>query len=509
MEHLHHFDLVQDPFQNEPDLRFFFPSETHRRAQLRVDRALRQSKGLVVLVGEGGTGKSLLARSMFEELEEEMFESSLLVMMQGTADAVSVLRRFCAQLGLEETPSERPALLNALYEQLAIVREDGRHTVLIIDDAHVLGRDAMAEIVGLLNLEYEDRRLLSLLLVGMPELDEMIGAMPSVAERVDVRVQLEPMTEGEATAYLEHRVRSAGCKGDVFESSATKAIYTLGGGRPRRMNTLADNALFEAFLAGRKQVGEDDVRRAGSDLSYADPVNSIAPTPQPATASASAPAPAPAAAAGAAAALDMPAEPEPFAAPTELAIDSFDALEGSFEAAPLQPPTAASAPLPAADPVSPAPDPALSHSGMALPEPEGIDPVFHEPQQAGEPGPGQPQSTVLMDVPGVDAAESTSGDLDLASLLGDDGPTAAPPAGIADAGETMDELQLDSPIQLEDPAEDSFPSFTAENSAQPMVEATRLALPDEDPFASSQAPIPTETTDSDEIDDLFVELLED
>ena len=106
MEHLHHFNLSQDPFQNEPDLRFFFPSETHRRAQLRVDRALRQSKGLVVLVGEGGTGKSLLARSMFEELEEEMFESSLLVMMQGTADANSVLRRFCAQLGLEDPPSE-------------------------------------------------------------------------------------------------------------------------------------------------------------------------------------------------------------------------------------------------------------------------------------------------------------------------------------------------------------------------------------------------------------------
>ena len=126
-----------------------------------------------VLAGEGGTGKSLLARSIFEALEEEVFEASLLMMMHGTADAVSVLRRLCTQLGVDEPPIERPALLAALYEQLAIVREDGRHSVLIIDDSQVLGSEAMAEIGGLLNLEYEDRRLLSLLLVGSPDLDDI------------------------------------------------------------------------------------------------------------------------------------------------------------------------------------------------------------------------------------------------------------------------------------------------------------------------------------------------
>lgn len=268
MEHFHEFDLNQDPFQNEPDLRFFCASPTHRRAKLRVDRALRQSKGLVVLAGEGGTGKSLLARSIFEELEEEVFESSLMVMMQGTADSVSVLRRFSAQLGMEEPPTDRSELLAVLYDQLAVVREDGRHAVLIIDDAHVLGQDAMAEIAGLLSFEYEDRRLISLLLVGLPELDEIVAAVPALAERVDVRVRLDALSEGEAAAYLAHRVEVAGGTPEIFEASAVKAIYALGQGRPRRMNTLADNALFEAFLSGHEQVSEEDVHLASDDLPF-------------------------------------------------------------------------------------------------------------------------------------------------------------------------------------------------------------------------------------------------
>jgi type II secretory pathway predicted ATPase ExeA len=467
VEHLHHFDLAQDPFQNEPDLRFFCESETHRRAQLRVDRALRQSKGLVVLAGEGGTGKSMLARRMFEELEEEMFESSLLIMMQGTADAVSVLRRFCAQLGLEDAPMDRPSLLGALYEQLAIVREDGRHAVLIIDDAHVLGREAMAEIAGLLNLEYEDRRLLSLLLVGMPELDEIIADVPSLAERVDVHVRLEALSEAESTTYLAHRIQAAGGNPQVFEPSAMKAIYTLGGGRPRRMNTLGDNALFEAFLAGRGSVSEDDVRRAGADLSFT-PIAA----PQPAAARASAPAPETPPIASA------PQEmPELFAAATELALDSR--------------------------PSEPVSDPLGDSIAMAgfetrMPEPPTPEPSFGEPQ---------PQTTVLMnDLSRPDPNSMSSSGIDLASLLGDDGPSDAP-RGFPGTGDTMDELQLDVPVNPGDSAGDSFPSFTADNSAGPMAEATRLAVPEQDSFSRRLAS--TETTETDEIDDLFVELLDD
>ncbi len=439
MEHLHHFDLAQDPFQNEPDLRFLCASETHRSAQLRVDRALRQNKGFVVLAGEGGTGKSLLARCLFEELEEEMFEASLLIMMQGTADAVSVLRRFCAQLGLEDPPRDRPELLSALYEQFAIVREDGRHAVLIIDDAHVLGRDAMTEIAGLLNLEYEDRRLLSLLLVGLPELDEIVASVPSLAERVDVHVRMQPLSEGEAAAYLAHRVQVAGGNPQIFEAGATKAVFTLGRGRPRRMNALADNALFEAFLAGRKQISEQDVRRAGADLSF---------EPQAIAQAVSAPALlAPVAPA-------VPSAPTPLAAVAELAFDLMDSV----------------VPTPAA----------------AEPEPHA--------------------DLLIDDLANVEAASMSSGNLDLASRLGKRAPSS-PLSSLADAGETVSDLQFDSPLSPEDFAADSFPSFSADNTAGFAAEATRLALPYEDSLSSPGGQ--PESTETDEIDDLFVELLDD
>jgi len=466
VEHLYHFDLTQDPFQNEPDLRFFCQSETHRRAQLRIDRALRLS-------GHGGTGKSLLARRLFEELEEEVFEASLLVMMQGTADAVSVLRRFATDLGLEDPPSSRAGLIGALYEQMAIVREDGRHAVLIIDDAHVLGRDAMAEIAGLLNLEYEDRRLVSLLLVGMPELDEIVASVPSLCERVDVRVPLAALGEAESIAYLSHRIEAASGSPRLFEEGALKAIYTLGGGRPRRMNALADNALFEAFLAGRKQVDEGDVRSANADLAFETAAPAIAPQ-GPAAASAvavSVPAPPTPESSPASEAFDMP---EAFAAATELAMESLDS----------------------------------STEGLSLSDDDLFEP---SPGATADAANDSAEATMLIDgLVSEDPAGLSSGGLDLASLLGDDSPggdASASFAGMSDPGSTLGELELDTPIPPESPMGDSFPDFAASPAASPMAEATRIALPDD--LGPAEGFVPSETTDSDEIDDLFVELLDD
>ncbi len=266
MEHLHHFNLNQDPFQNEPDLRFYVDSANHRDAQLRMERGLRQAKGLCVLTGEGGTGKTLLARRILDSLEEEMFDANLMVMLAGASDARSVLGRFARQVGVDDPSEDRSSLLAQLYEQLAIVREDGRHTVLILDDAHILSREAMAEVCGLLNLEYEDRRLLSLLLVGVPGLDVTLSHDPSLSARVDVRVQLAPLDLVNTRAYLSHRLSVVGGSADLFSEAAVSALFKLGRGRPRLLNTLADNALFEAYLEGQKQVDAVHVERSAGDL---------------------------------------------------------------------------------------------------------------------------------------------------------------------------------------------------------------------------------------------------
>jgi general secretion pathway protein A len=266
VEHLHHFRLPQDPFINEPDLRFYFESASHRDAQRRVERGLRQRKGLTLMTGDGGMGKTLLARRILESLEEDVFEATLLVMLPGAADATGILQRFARQLGCDEPAADRGGLLAQIYEQLAIVREDGRHAVLMIDDAQVMTPEVFAELSGLLNLEYEDRRLVSMLFVGSPELDQLVQNDASIMPRVDVRVRLQSLDMTNTTAYLTHRLSVAKGNPNIVPNSAIESLFKFGRGRPRLLNTLADNALFEAYLAGRPAIDPSDVERAASDL---------------------------------------------------------------------------------------------------------------------------------------------------------------------------------------------------------------------------------------------------
>lgn len=266
MEHLHHFGLAQDPFSNESDLRLYFESPTHRDAQRRVERGLRQHKGLTVLTGEGGMGKTLLARRILDGLEEEIFEATLLVMLPGAADAMGIFARFARQLGVEDPARDRAGVLGQIFERLAIVREDGRHAVLIVDDAQIMSPQVCAELAGLLSLEYEDRRLMSMLLVGSPELDRMVESDASLLPRVDVRVRIRPLDAGSAAAYLMHRLSVARGRPELIPSATMDALQKFGRGRPRLLNTLADNALFEAYLAGRHAIEPGDVERAASDL---------------------------------------------------------------------------------------------------------------------------------------------------------------------------------------------------------------------------------------------------
>jgi len=266
VEHLHHFGLKLDPFQNEPDLRFYFDSISHSEPYRRIERGLRQSKGLCVLTGEGGTGKTLLTRRLLEGLEEEIFDAQLMLMMPGATDATSVLNRYARMVGIEEAASDRPTQLAQIYEQLAIVREEGRHSVLMLDDAQLLSMQALAEIGGLLNLEYEDRRLISMLLIGSPELDQIIQNDPAIAPRVEVRVRLQPLENANTTAYIAHRLAHVGGPVELIPQDAMDALHKLGRGRPRLLNTLADNALFEAYLAGRKTIDASDIERAAADL---------------------------------------------------------------------------------------------------------------------------------------------------------------------------------------------------------------------------------------------------
>jgi type II secretory pathway predicted ATPase ExeA len=282
VEHLHHFNLSGDPFRNEPLLRLFFGGGSHKDALRRLERAVRQGRGLSVLVGPTGSGKTMVVRQLLDNLEDEAFDASMMVVLDGAADAAWMLRRFAKQLGVDEPATEREGLLGQIFEQLAIVREDGRQAVLIIDDAQsLIESGALPEICGLLKLEYEERRLLSLVLAGPLLLDDIFRSHPTLAHRVDVRVALDPFSPDAAAAYITHRIEQVNGKIDILDHDCIAALHELAGGYPGRMNTLADNALFEAFLCGRKQMTRLDVERAHRDLAWSTAPSQSTPTQAP------------------------------------------------------------------------------------------------------------------------------------------------------------------------------------------------------------------------------------
>lgn len=249
MSYLEHFNLSSEPFSNAPVSRFYYNAPQHQQALARLLYAVNSMKGLAVLVGEIGAGKTTLARRMLDSLPEEEYEAALLVIIHSGITASWLLRRIALQIGVENPAQEKLALLSQLYQRLLQIYEQGRKAVVLIDEAQMLEtRELMEEFRGLLNLEVPERKLISFVFFGLPEIEKNLKLDPPLAQRVAMRYRLEPFTSESTEAYIKHRMRLAGSARNPFTTDAMVAVHRRAGGTPRVINTICDNALFETFL---------------------------------------------------------------------------------------------------------------------------------------------------------------------------------------------------------------------------------------------------------------------
>src|SRR6476659_4886003 len=267
MTYLDFFELTQEPFSNAPVSRFYYNSTQHAQALLRLMHAVGNMKGLAILVGDIGAGKTTLARRLLDSLPESEYEAALLVIIHSGITANWLLKRIALQLGVESPAQDKLALLSQLYQRLLQIYESGKKAVVLIAEAQMLEtREVMEEFRGLLNLEVPERRLISFVFFGLPEFEKNLRLDPPLAQRVARRYKLEPFAPDSTEAYIKHRLRLAGCPKMPFTPDAIDAVHRHSGGSPRVINTLCDNALFEAFLAREETINEQLVHRIGQNL---------------------------------------------------------------------------------------------------------------------------------------------------------------------------------------------------------------------------------------------------
>ena len=268
--YLQYWGLSALPFENTPNPRFLYQSPQHQEALARLTYVVEGRKGAGVLTGVFGCGKTLIARLLLAQLTENRYRTVYLA--NPLMSSVELLRSIATKLHVPNLPERRSEVLtdalldsieHALYENI----RDGKENVIIIDEAHVIkDEEVLEQLRLLLNFQTEDRFLLTLLLMGQPELKEMIDRHKPLAQRICMGYHLEALSAQETADYTRYRLSVAGAGRELFAPKALELLYQYTGGIPRRINQLGDLALIAGMSKQVTQVDDAILRDAASSL---------------------------------------------------------------------------------------------------------------------------------------------------------------------------------------------------------------------------------------------------
>jgi general secretion pathway protein A len=245
------FHLAHNPFDLTPNPAFLFATRRHNEALAALYYGVRRHKGFVVVTGEVGTGKTLLLRCLLGLLKESE-DIAYAYVFNSRLAPTEFLQYILADFGLP-TSGKNKAELTFDLSQFLISRGSRKlTTILIVDEAHHLSTEILEEVRLLTNLETAEDKLLQVILVGQPELDEKLDSvgMRQLKQRIALRAHLDSLDRNETRGYIEHRLKIAGSQAEanpIFSEDSIAAIYRHSRGCPRLINTLCDNALISAY----------------------------------------------------------------------------------------------------------------------------------------------------------------------------------------------------------------------------------------------------------------------
>jgi general secretion pathway protein A len=261
------FGLRERPFDLTPNPRYLVMTESHREVLLNLEYAIASGKGITLLIGEAGSGKTTLIRAAIENQPEKVHCVHL---HNPTLSRAEFNEMLAGRFGLSpQAASSKTTMLIELEQLLRARRDLGERTVLIVDEAQSLPLELLEEIRLLANIETNDEKLLSVIVAGQPELAQRLNdrSLRQFKQRVALRCELRPLTAQETATYIVGRIRAAGgTAAEVFTRQAAALMHERSGGIPRTTSVIADNALLGGYAAGKRPVGAELVSEICRDF---------------------------------------------------------------------------------------------------------------------------------------------------------------------------------------------------------------------------------------------------
>lgn len=262
MTYCAYWKLDARPFDNLPDPRLYFASGQHEDARQRLLYGIEAKKGVVMLTGELGCGKTLTSRALIQSLPEGRYDVALVA--NPSLPSMEFLTEILYQFGLK-TGGQKVKMLHRLNDHLLANRQRGINTVLMVDEAQAVQDPAVFEDMRLLlNFQLNDQFLLTLVLFGQPELNERVAALPQLNQRIAIRYHLRPFSADETAAYIRFRLEAAGGRADLFTKDALHEVFLLSHGICRVINNLCDLSLLLGAQDQSAEISPSLVQRASS-----------------------------------------------------------------------------------------------------------------------------------------------------------------------------------------------------------------------------------------------------